>query len=200
MPVRLPKLDRIAGASASSARPTGRGSHHTASTSPKSPRTPLPGANSGPSILDQETLMPTQIEALKKSVAMMPKSNDCLTMLGESYMKNGDSRSAIGPLERSRQLVKSDIRVLSRLAECYRPQATGKSFSPWSRTGPCSIRRTALPRNELAEMDIKDQRKWRDAIPHWKSRLSSTAPVPRTHLLFAKACEKTNNENGRIAT
>jgi protein O-GlcNAc transferase len=53
-------------------------------------------------------------------------------------------------------------------------------------------------RIELAEMYMQDQ-KWREAISALESALSIDSTIARAHLLFARACEKTANENGRFS-
>jgi len=196
MPGAAPKLDRMLGQCLAAQANRGAAVNQYRQYLAKVPSDSAAWCELGSVYFDQEHYADA-IEALKKSVAMMPKSNDCLTMLGESYMKNGDSRSAIGPLERSRQLVKSDIRVLSRLAECYRASGDRKKLfavvKDWAMFDP----KNGSAQNELAEMDIKDQ-KWRDAISALEISLVIDSTSAKAHLLFAKACEKTNNENGRI--
>jgi tetratricopeptide (TPR) repeat protein len=137
------------------------------------------------------------IDALKKAVAIMPKNTECLMLLGECYMKNGDTRSAIAPFEQCRQIRKNNVVALTQLAKCYRGTSDdGKLLSvvkDWATFDPRNI----AAQNELAEIYIRGQ-KWRDAIPVLESALGLDGTNVRANLLYAKACEKTANENGRF--
>jgi tetratricopeptide (TPR) repeat protein len=136
------------------------------------------------------------IEVLKKSVALMPKNAECLTLLGECLAKSGDIRGAVEPLEQSRVLAKSDIRVLSQLAECYKALNDRKKLmsvlKDWTAFDP----RNGQAQCQLAEMYAKDG-KWRDVIFTAENAFNIDSTNAQAHLLYAQACEKTMNENGR---
>lgn len=138
------------------------------------------------------------IEVLKKSVALMPKNAECLTLLGECFARSGDMRAAVGPLEQSRLLAKSDIRVLSQLAECYKalnePKKLMSVMKDWTVFDP----RNSQAQCQLAQM-YATEGKWRDVIFTAENALNVDSTNAVAHLLYAQACEKTGNDNGRYS-
>jgi tetratricopeptide (TPR) repeat protein len=137
------------------------------------------------------------IDALKKSVALTPKNTESLTLLGECLMKTNDVRSAAAAFEQSRLIAKKDVHVLSRLTACYRQLHDAKNLASAVKDWAAFDPRNGKAQYELAEMYM-DNGKWRDALAAIENACAIDSASADVHVLYARACEKTGNENARL--
>jgi tetratricopeptide (TPR) repeat protein len=133
------------------------------------------------------------IEALKKSVALEPKNEECLATLGACYVQTKDLSLAAETLEKARTINKSNLRVLPILAECYRAQNDTKKLMAVLRDWAVTQPKNAASRFELGDLYIRTQN-YRDALPYLQSACDLDSQDAKIHVALAKCFEKGGND------